>query len=786
MYTQNPMRSADRKWDWLAAVLFFAMTQVAAARLVMTEWTPYLYWTETLAAAGTILGLALGVSRLGKWRSLFLALGYSLMILPWQASMSFKEDHLLDRLGHLAATLGASYQQFAQREVVKEPLLFLLFVCLVFWLIGLAGGYWLARGGRALGGVILVGTTIIIIQSYANYQPLGSWWIAIFALLALLLVGRVHFLRHRPDWARRRIFVGEDSGTNLMSGLFWTVALTLAAAWWIPVSPGSVQRAADTWNQYVKPFEERFSKAVDSLTGPYGKPGGSFYGGALPLGHVAASGDQIVLTVEVLQSPGINLRYYWRGFAYNDYSAGTWSSDPPTRLLFHADDQEIGIPYPVERSEGIFRVTSLFDVQSLIYGPAPAVWVDRTANVAAERAASGSYDVLSWESRLPVSKGSSYELRSRLRNPTVLELRQAGESYPAWVTAKYLGMPENDRGRLTALAEELTVGTDGVYDKASVITTYLRRNIAYSPNIPTPPEGTDPVLWVLFDYKQGYCNYYASAEVLLLRSIGIPARLAVGFARGEFVDGHYTVHRRDAHAWPEVYFPGIGWVEFEPTANQDALVRPSGEQFQADATSGIPGGNGQLQDPNRIPEQVELAPAANPLPFRLTPAGRVLFSAGPIVLALAALALAYRARIWTRLPGIVSRSIEAGGGGVPGWLRSWERWQQLQPVERAFASVSLTLRFLGQPQPVDATPTAQAAALSRRVPSAARYVNALHDELERGLFANATMNPARARWASLMLVLHGLRAKAQEILAGSADAAVYSAFDSRGSSRRRR
>jgi len=76
--------------------------------------------------------------------------------------------------------------------------------------------------------------------------------------------------------------------------------------------------------------------------------------------------------------------------------------------------------------------------------------------------------------------------------------------------------------------------------------------------------------------KQGFCNYYATAEVILLRSVGIPARLAVGYAQGDNVDDPllYTVRQRDAHAWPEVYFPGVGWVEFEPTASQPTLVRP--------------------------------------------------------------------------------------------------------------------------------------------------------------------------------------------------------------------
>ena len=90
------------------------------------------------------------------------------------------------------------------------------------------------------------------------------------------------------------------------------------------------------------------------------------------------------------------------------------------------------------------------------------------------------------------------------------------------------------------------------YDKAAAITAFLRQEISYQAVLDPAPKGVDPVLWVLFDYKKGFCNYYASAEVLMLRSLGIPTRLAVGFAQGQFDPNFriYTVKKRDAHAWP--------------------------------------------------------------------------------------------------------------------------------------------------------------------------------------------------------------------------------------------
>ena len=94
---------------------------------------------------------------------------------------------------------------------------------------------------------------------------------------------------------------------------------------------------------------------------------------------------------------------------------------------------------------------------------------------------------------------------------------------------------------------------------ADAITQYLRSNITYSSTVENPPSGQDALDWFLFDSKKGFCNYYATAEVVLLRSVGIPARMVVGFAQGEFEQPNlYVVRERDAHAWPEVYFPGLG------------------------------------------------------------------------------------------------------------------------------------------------------------------------------------------------------------------------------------
>jgi transglutaminase-like putative cysteine protease len=121
------------------------------------------------------------------------------------------------------------------------------------------------------------------------------------------------------------------------------------------------------------------------------------------------------------------------------------------------------------------------------------------------------------------------------------------------------------------LAADTVARLDNPYDKADAIEKFLR-NYQYNQNIAAPPAGRDGVDYFLFDLKEGYCDYYASTMVVMLRAVGVPARFVVGYtpgqikAQNELDEGleQYRVLERNAHAWPEVYFPSYGWIQLSP------------------------------------------------------------------------------------------------------------------------------------------------------------------------------------------------------------------------------
>ena len=132
-------------------------------------------------------------------------------------------------------------------------------------------------------------------------------------------------------------------------------------------------------------------------------------------------------------------------------------------------------------------------------------------------------------------------------------------------------------------------GAATVYDRSKAVEQWLRTNIAYNEAIDAPPPDANAIEHFLFEMQEGYCDYYAMAMATMLRTQGIPARTASGYAEGTVDEetGILTMTERDAHTWVEVFFPDYGWIEFEPTAGESELTRPEGEDPAAQDDSAL-------------------------------------------------------------------------------------------------------------------------------------------------------------------------------------------------------
>ncbi|HKW60616.1 MAG TPA: transglutaminaseTgpA domain-containing protein [Candidatus Dormibacteraeota bacterium] len=261
---------------------------------------------------------------------------------------------------------------------------------------------------------------------------------------------------------------------------------------------------------------------------------------------------------------------YWRGLVFDTYRDGAWSASireyremqpyVPTRFLPPAPRDNLGTFVQTFR---VLRplpgvINAAYPIASL-YAPVAALRED----------AYGTFhtpDLL--------RPGQTYSVVSYLPNLNAGVLR---------TDAQLDRLPDNavaylDRGGLSRqairLAADVVRDQPTYYDRVMAITTYLQQNYAYNLNLPPVPAGLDPVDWFLFDAKTGYCEQFATAATLLLRSVGIPARLATGYATGDYdsVLNQAVVREHDAHAWVEVWFPHHGWVPVDPTPGVSPLA----------------------------------------------------------------------------------------------------------------------------------------------------------------------------------------------------------------------
>ncbi len=748
--------------------LLLLMLQVAAIRLTITDWTDFLYLSETVAGLSILFGLALGYSRFKRGAVYLLTLGYSVVLLSWQISLVISvRVQWLERLVSVGGRLLLALQQFFQRQAVEDSLLFVTFIVIVIWCIGLFSAYGWARHKNYLAAVLPGGLFTLIIHLYDPFVARRIWALGIYLLLALLLLGRKSYLENSQAWHARRIFQMQGASFDLMRGMAATATVLVLLAWSIPASASGWQAAVRSWKQLTRPWREAqqwLSSAVESLESPVSRSGGDFYGHRLDLGIGTPLAETVVFIAKVDSLPQEPARLYWRGYVYDTYTQQSWSNARIQSSEFTPDMEPLRI---LEASHHIpARVTIKVQTpQSLLYMPSQPLWVSRPGRIEVASAPNEQRDVAAWYAEPQLFPGEQYIIQAALSNPSIQDLRAAGVDYPAWVVERYLQLPEDFSPRIRTLAKQITAGQDTPYDQAAAITFYLRSELEYANPLPHPPPAdTDKLEWVLFESKQAFCNYYATAEVLMLRSLGVPARLAVGFAEGQLEEGKFDnetlliVRALDAHAWPEVYFPGIGWVEFESSSNQSPLVRPDiPERETAPANPLNPlqptdslQGQPQAQLDLSSEEEEGLSPESRPR-------GDFLLLLGLIGFVLIAIwRLNRRYALLRRIPLQLQAVYERNGRLPPAWLVCWAGWTLLTPIQRSYETINLSLHLLGKPPASFHTPAERAHALEQCLPTAASAIRTLAAQHQASLFTPQMGHLGQSRRAGFTIWLYTL------------------------------
>jgi transglutaminase-like putative cysteine protease len=267
--------------------------------------------------------------------------------------------------------------------------------------------------------------------------------------------------------------------------------------------------------------------------------------------------DDLVMRIRA-SSPAM-----WKGMTFDRYDGATWHGDSSEASPL-AGDPPYAYPSAFRSLGPRASVMQTFYIEreqpNVVFaaGQPDSVWIE--GGVAIDRLGG-----LRTPSTL--TPGAVYSVVSTRGSAGPALLRAATGPVPESVR-RYLQLPSELPTRIGDLARRVTAGATNDLERVIAVEDYLRTNYRYATDSPVPPPDRDAVDHFLFDARVGFCEQFASATAVMLRTLGIPARVVAGYAVGDHnpLTGLYEVRASDAHSWVEVWFPeGLGWYEFDPT-----------------------------------------------------------------------------------------------------------------------------------------------------------------------------------------------------------------------------
>lgn len=570
---------------WFTLLLVWGLVIIAAATALDAELMDGLEFLPFIATVSVFTGVLLAKSRFSSRTAHIFSLVYGLALLTYILGSMLPESmtwqaRIFDLIERQFVWITKALSQGSSRD----GLIFVIHTSAVFWLLGYTAAWYTFREPRVWRVVLPSGLVLLsVVYYYYGPKPLAAF-LALYTLIALIYIARTHLVAQEKIWRSASVRYERDIRLNFLQASFLVALISLGVAWTIPTAQASttVNDALGetgfkgTWRE----FQDNWTRLFSSLRS-YGGGTSDLYRENLALGGPRTVGNQLVMDIYVEE----RLPYvYWEAVSYDQYIDGNWSVSERDQSLHFPDDGNINATRYSARREVLQTIINFLPNSGTIHGAPDVINSDRQVFVT-ESGEGDSKETISLQSRFVMRQGDRYQVVSSISVADATSLRNAPQVYPDWISEKYLQFPDTITPETIALADELTAGLTNPFDKAIAIRDWLRNNIAYNDQIQAPPDGVEPIHYILFEGKEAYCNYYASSMVMMLRSQGIPARFVAGYAQGDWDEesSSYRVRSSNSHTWAEVFFPGYGWIQFEPTAALPAGDRPESSGNPGDA-----------------------------------------------------------------------------------------------------------------------------------------------------------------------------------------------------------
>jgi transglutaminase-like putative cysteine protease len=601
---------------WLSLGLLFVMLLALGWAIQRAAWLDHLDFVVPVAFWGMLAGALLALLPISVVFTLPLGALAGTWVAIWTVGGEYHAT--LDQLGRLMAlrddTLSV-VRSLLNQAYPTELSPYAVGLAVLVWSVAFIAAYTLYRHHRVLDAILVVGLALVVNMSATFTDLLG--FLVLFVLAALLLWLRGALVVREDGWQTRRINETVEVPASIMRSGVAFIVMSIVLAWTLtsvavaaPLT-GAWHNLDGVWNG----VRDQLDSVFGQLTNPESRFSGPTFGPQFRVSGSWVSNDAPVMTV------GSQHGYYMRAVTYDVYTGHGWRRSEGTTRSVGAGDLVFPDATPERPS-----VADAFDLETVtvsVQGPIGrnvfTPGFPTKALIPLSIYQTGGQPFLGGiEAPNGIGEGEGYQITAAISKATQAQIAAAGSKYPAAISQFYLGT-DGGTDRPWALAQQVVTAAQATdpYHKAEALAEFLRSgpDFTYATDVTPPDPQRDLVDQFLFETRAGYCEYFASAMAVMARSVGLPARVAVGFAPGQrLAQDIYQYRERNAHAWAEIYFPGYGWQIFEATKSVPAVLRQTGTPASPppDEAAGPQGNNGGAffaGDPGTISSLPSVRPA---------------------------------------------------------------------------------------------------------------------------------------------------------------------------------
>lgn len=564
---------------WLAFLLLAIALYSVVAVIVSAEWVHYSYYLYVCPIVGLFVGLI--VAKLPYVPQALLHLVACLighMLAVWITSVYAFHAPVQVVLGGLQAAFTG---QMASESSVMSEMVFFFYLAFLCFFLGYFGS-WLVYRARLPWLVALVYCSIMLVN--LNYVKSNYNYLLLVMLAPLiLLIARVQLAARLAQWTSEGLYT-DRTWLRKMTGRCMQASclillLTLPLGWLLPIQsqPESGKALWDriniAWNSAMNGNLSwntiRSLASTPDIT--------NYFGNQLAISNSIHLPDSEVM----VYASSDKKSHYLEGSTFSQFNNNTWTISPRDTMQqeFAAN---MRLPLDSGHSSSGMVTTAVTLTQPIggsknyLFAPAQPTIFSVPTQVYSSGGSDGS-TASAWTQLNPLTQNESYRVVSSLPHQGTLSDVPLpdddpnfwqSDAYYYWLSVSYLQKPQDLSPRVAQTAAQWTAGATNAYDALKRIEAHLSDShvFTYSVDNKSIPPNKDVVDWLL-ETHTGYCTYYASAMAVMGRLLHIPTRLVTGFSVGKYdpTRGVWSVSGSDAHSWVQAYFPGYGWLDFEPT-----------------------------------------------------------------------------------------------------------------------------------------------------------------------------------------------------------------------------